>query len=103
MASRNRAVVVIDEAAGKRIKQLALEEPYPRSDHVYLTVEFDDATEVLIELSCGLLFGVIHLDKDARGDLAPTSRRVHGSIQALEKRSKQIKDQQQKVVTEEPS
>ena len=44
------AVLVIDEATGKRISRLILAEPYPNSQETYLVVEFDDDTEIEIDI-----------------------------------------------------
>jgi hypothetical protein len=80
-----RAVLVMDEAAGKRIRRLCLAEPYPESQEIYLTIEFDDETEILIEVECSPCFGVTHLARDAYGELAPVKKSMHGSIRSLVK------------------
>jgi hypothetical protein len=67
MNKPKRAVLVMDEATGKRIRQLSLAEPYPESQEIYLTIEFDDETEILIEVECRPWFGITHLARDTRG------------------------------------
>ena len=59
MNETQRAVLVLDEATGKRISRLWLAEPYPKSQAVYLTIEFDDETEILIEVECQSFFRCI--------------------------------------------
>jgi hypothetical protein len=78
-----RAVLVMEEAAGKRIRRLSLEEAYPKSHEIYLTVEFEDETEILIEVGCAPSFGITHLARDARGDLEPIKKPMHGSMRML--------------------
>ncbi|WP_213804992.1 hypothetical protein [Granulicella sp. dw_53] len=85
MSNPKRAVLVIDEAEGKRIRQLSLAEPYPRSQDIYLTVEFDDETEILIEVGCRPWFGITHLARDAHGELEPVKQPLRGSIRSLTK------------------
>jgi len=85
MNKPKRAVLVMDEAAGKRIRRLSLAEPYPKSQEVYLTIEFDDETEILIEVECRPWFGIKHLVRDTNGELAPVKESMHGSIRSLAK------------------
>jgi hypothetical protein len=80
-----RAVLVIDEATGKRISRLCLAEPYPKSQEVYLTIEFDNETEILIELNCRSWFAIRHLARDANGELEPVKKPTQGSIRSLAK------------------
>jgi hypothetical protein len=80
-----RAVLVLDEATGKRISRLCLAEPYPKSQEVYLTIEFDDETEILIEVNCRPWFAIKHLARDAHGELEPVKKSTHGSIRSLTK------------------
>jgi len=82
MNKLKRAVVVIDEAAGKLIRRLSLAEPYPKSREIYLTIEFDDETEILIEVECRPCFGITHL---ALGEMGPVKDSTHGSIRSLAK------------------
>ncbi len=49
-AETKRAVLVIEEATGKRISRLFLAKPYPKSQEIYLVVEFDDDTEIEIDI-----------------------------------------------------
>ena len=81
----DRAVVVIGEAAGKRIRQLSLEEPYPKSEEIYLTIEFDDEKKILIDVGSRLLFGIKHLVRDSDGELEPVKVSPQRSIRALVK------------------
>lgn len=85
MNKSRRAVLVIGEATDKRIRQLCLAEPYPNSHEVYLTIEFDDETEILIEIGCSSCFGITHLVRDTYGELAPVKKSIHGSIRSLVK------------------
>jgi hypothetical protein len=85
MNKPKRAVLVIDEAAGKRIRQLCLAEPYPKSHEIYLTIEFDDETEILIEVGCSSSFGITHLARDTHGELEPVMESTYGSIRSLVK------------------
>ena len=85
MTKPRRAVLVMDEATGKRIRRLCLAEPYPKSQEVYLTIEFDDETELLIEIECRPWFGIKHLVPDKDGELEPVKESMHGSIRSLAK------------------
>jgi len=85
MNKLKRAVVVIDEAAGKLIRRLSLAEPYPKSREIYLTIEFDDETEILIEVECRPCFGITHLALDPHGEMGPVKDSTHGSIRSLAK------------------
>ncbi|MEG9438369.1 hypothetical protein JAO29_19650 [Edaphobacter sp. HDX4] len=81
----DRAVLVIDEATGRRIRRLSLAEPYPKSHEIYLTIEFDDETEILIEVACSPCFGIRHLARDTHGELESVKESVHGSLRSLVK------------------
>jgi hypothetical protein len=85
MNKPKRAVLVMDEAMGKRIRRLSLAEPYPKSQEIYLTIEFDDETEILIEVECRPWFGITNLARDTDGELEPVKESMHGSIRALVK------------------
>ena len=85
MNKPKRAVLVMDEATGKRIRRLSLAEPYPKSQEVYLTIEFDDETEILIEVECRPWFDINHLVRNTDGELEPVRASMHGSIQSLAK------------------
>jgi hypothetical protein len=85
MNKPKRAVLVPDEATGKRIRRLSLAEPYPKSQEIYLTIEFDDETEILIEVECRPWFGITHLARDAHGELEPVKESMDGSIRSLVK------------------
>ena len=80
-----RAVLFLEEAAGKRIRRLSLEEPYPKAHEIYLTVVFEDETEILIEVGCAPSFGITHLARDARGELEPIKKPIRGSLRMLPK------------------
>jgi hypothetical protein len=84
-ARPERAVVVIGEATGKRIRQLSLEEPYAESKEIYLTIEFYDEKEILIDIGSRLLFGIKHLARDSNGELEPVKEYSQRSIRALAK------------------
>ncbi|WP_263418408.1 hypothetical protein [Terriglobus albidus] len=83
MNKPKRAVLVMDEAMGKRIRRLSLAEPYPKSHEIYLSIEFDDDTEILIEVECRPLFGITHLARNTQGELEPVKASRHGSIRSL--------------------
>jgi len=85
MNKPKRAMLVIDEATGKRIRRLSLAEPYPKSREIYLTIEFDDETEILIEVECRPCFGITHLALDPHGEMGPVKDSTHGSIRSLAK------------------
>lgn len=83
MIKRKRAVLVLDEAAGKRISRLTLEEPYPKSHEVYIVIEFEDKTEILIEVDCRPVFDIRHLVRNIDGELEPVKKSIRGSIRSL--------------------
>ena len=85
MNKSKRAVLVMDEATGKRIRRLSLAEPYPKSQEVYLTIEFDDETELLIEVGCRPCFDITQLVRNTNGELEPTKKSMHGPIRSLAK------------------
>lgn len=85
MNKSRRAALVISEARDKRIRQLCLAEPYPNSREVYLTIEFDDETEILIEVGCSSSFAITHLARDTYGELGPIKKSKYGSIRSLAK------------------
>jgi len=80
-----RAVLVMGEATGKSIRRLSLAEPYPKSREIYLTIEFDDETEILIEVDSRPRFAITHLARDPHGDMGPVKESTHGSIRSLAK------------------
>jgi hypothetical protein len=85
MNETERAVLTLDGAAGKRIRRLRLAEPYAKSQEVYLTIEFDDATEILIEVNCRPWFAIRHLALDASGELEQVKKPTQGTIRSLAK------------------
>jgi hypothetical protein len=83
-----RAVLTVDEATGKRIRRLSLAEPYPKSEEIYLTIEFDDETKILIEVGCRPCrpcFGITHLARDVEGELEPVKDVIRGPVRSLVK------------------
>ena len=85
MNKPKRAVLAIGEATGKRVRRVSLAEPYPKSHEVYLTIEFDDETEILIEVECRPAFAITHLARNANGELEPVKEPMSGSIRSLVK------------------
>lgn len=85
MNKPKRAALVIEEAAGKQIRRLCLEEPYPQSDDIYLTIVFDDETEILIEVGCRPRFGITHLARNPHGELQAVNKPTRGFIRSLVK------------------
>lgn len=83
MNKTKRAVLVLNEAAGKRINRLTLEEPYPQSHEVYIAIEFEDETEILIEVDCRPVFDIRHLARNTDGELEPVKKSIRGSIRSL--------------------
>jgi hypothetical protein len=65
-----RVVVVINEAASKRIRQLSIEEPHANAKEVYVVMRFEDDTQLYIDLSSRQLFGVQYLEH-IDGELEP--------------------------------
>lgn len=65
-----RAVVVIPEAVGKQIRELRIEEPYPESQEFYVTLRFEDETEILLDLTARLQFGVLYPQR-VEGEFEP--------------------------------
>jgi hypothetical protein len=70
VSKAKRAVVVIEEAAKKRVRQLSIEEPHANANEVYVVVLFDDDTQLYIDLSSRQLFGVQYLEH-IDGELEP--------------------------------
>lgn len=85
MSKAKRAVLVIREATGKRIRRLSLAEPYANSHSIYISVEFDDETEVLIEVESRPYFSIMHLARDSHGELQPVKGLINGALRALVK------------------
>jgi hypothetical protein len=65
-----RVVVVIEEATGKRVQQLCVEEPYANAEEFWVAIQFDDDTEIYLDLSSRIRFGVHYLGR-VDGDLEP--------------------------------
>lgn len=80
-----RAVLAIREAEGKRIRRLSLAEPYPNSHNIYISIEFDDETEVLIEVESRPYFSIMHLMRNAHGELEPVKEPIRGTLRSLVK------------------
>jgi hypothetical protein len=85
MKKTPRAVLILDEARGKQIREISLAEPYSKSQEVYLTIEFEDETEILIEVGCRPWFGIAHLARGKNGELEPVKELTRGSIRSLAK------------------
>lgn len=85
MSRAKRASLPLEEATGKCIRRLCLEEPYPQAREGYLAIEFDDGTEVLIEVGCRPCFGITYLARNAQGELEPLREPMRGSIRSLAK------------------
>jgi hypothetical protein len=63
--------VVIEEAAGKRVRQLAIQgPPDPDMNDFAVCVSFDDDTMISIEFSLLLQFGIFY-DRTVGGELQP--------------------------------
>lgn len=80
-------MVVIEEATGKRIRKLSLGESYPGSQEIYFAMEFDDETEIEIDIDVEsrLSFGIKHHARDENGEMEPVKEQVKGSIRVLVK------------------
>jgi hypothetical protein len=85
MSRRERSVLIIEEAIGKQIHRLVLEEPYENSKEINLIIEFDDKTEIVIDIWSQPLFGVMHLVRDSKGELEPVKVHSRKPIRALVK------------------
>jgi hypothetical protein len=85
MSRPKRAVLVIHEAAGKRIRRLSLAEPYVHSRNIYISIEFDDETEILIEVESRPYFSIMHLLRNSHGDLEPEKELLRGTLRSLVK------------------
>jgi hypothetical protein len=83
MNKTKRVELVIDEATGKQVRRLVLEEPYPESREVYIAIEFEDGTEILIEVDCRPFFDIRHLARNADGELEPVKKAIHGPIRSI--------------------
>ena len=83
------AKLFIEEAAGKRIRRLRLGEMYAKSRQVYLGIEFDDDTEIAIDIDVvsRLSFAIDHLARDESGEMEPVRERIQGSLRSLVKQS----------------
>jgi hypothetical protein len=86
-AAAKPARLTIDEATGKRISRLYLEELSSESRESYLAVEFDDGTEIVIDINVDVVsrpsFGIAHHVLDEDGDVRPLKERIKGSISSL--------------------
>jgi hypothetical protein len=71
-------VVSVPEAKGKRIRHLCIEEPYPTSTNVYVSINFEDDTVVVIDLTPRVMFSVDYL------------RRIDGELKSLREYPKRI-------------
>jgi hypothetical protein len=85
MSKEKRAMLVIREATQKRIRRLSLAEPYMNSHNIYISIEFDDETEVLIEVESRPYFSVMHLARNSHGELEPVKEPIRGTLRSLVK------------------
>ncbi len=85
MNKTKRAVLEISEATGKRIRRICLEEPFPKSHDIYISIEFDDETEILIEVESRPYFSIMHLARDLHGELEPVKEPIRGDLRLLVK------------------
>lgn len=85
------AKLIIEEAAGKRIRRLRMGEMYAKSRQIYLGIEFDDDTEIAIDIDVvsRLSFAIDHLGRDESGEMEPVRERLKGSLRSLVKQSGQ--------------
>ena len=83
------AKLIIEEAAGKRIRRLRIGEMYAKSRQIYLGIEFDDDTEIAIDIDVvsRLSFAIDHLARDESGEMEPVRERIQGSLRSLVKQS----------------
>ena len=60
-------------------------EPYPKSQEIYLVIEFDDETEIEIDIDVAsrLSFGIKHHARDANGEMEPVKAQLKGPIRSL--------------------
>jgi hypothetical protein len=71
---RRQVQVAIEEAAGKRIRQLVIQgPPDPDMNDFAVCVSFDDDTMISIELSLLLRFGIFY-DRTVDGELQPVKQ-----------------------------
>jgi hypothetical protein len=64
------ASVIVKEATGKRIRQLSVAEPYTGAEDLWVEIKFDDDTNIYIELSARLRFGVNYV-QSTNGNTEP--------------------------------
>jgi len=76
---------MISEATGKRIRRVCLEEPFPKSHNIYISIELDDETEILIEVVACPYFSIMHLARDSHGELGPVEESIRGALRSLVK------------------
>ena len=83
------ATLILGEATGKRIRRLRMGERYAKSRAIYLGIEFDDDTEIAIDIDVAsrLSFAIDHLSRDESGDMEPVKERIQGSLRSLVKQS----------------
>jgi hypothetical protein len=88
-AAAKPARLTIEEATGKRISRLYLEELSSESRESYLAVEFDDETEIVVDIDVDVVsrpsFGIAHHVLDEDGDVRPLKEQIKGSISSLVK------------------
>ena len=81
------ALLVIEEVTGKCIRQLSLGEPYGGSQEIDLVINFDDGTQLAIDIDVAsrLSFEIEHLAPDSKGEMEPVKKSPKGSLRALAK------------------
>ena len=83
MNKTKRAVLLLSEATGKRIRRVCLEEPFPKSHNIYIPIELEDETEMLIEVESRPYFRILHLARDSHGELEPVKEPIRGALRSL--------------------
>lgn len=89
MSKTDRAVLVIPEAEGKRVRQLSLGEPFANSKNIYISIEFEDQTDILIEVESRPYFSIMHFARDSHGELEPMKEPIRGNLRSLVKGRRQ--------------
>jgi hypothetical protein len=75
--------VIIPEAKGKRVEELAVTEPYANWDEVYLTIRFDDGTEISFDVSARIRFGFTYM-RLVDGEQVPIRQQAQGFLREID-------------------
>jgi hypothetical protein len=75
--------VIIPEVTGKRIGELAVTEPHANSDEIYLTIRFDDDTEMFFDLSARIRFGFTYM-RLADGEQVPIRQQAQRFLRGID-------------------